>query len=54
MGAMPTLVVGMSCFPAFPYMPTGVSAAVPHRGRVAVVERSGRVAGVERSEPPET
>ena len=22
MGAMPTLVVGMFCFPVFPYMPT--------------------------------
>ena len=34
MGAMPTLVVGMSCFPVFPYMPTtsvGMAPIGTHR-----------------------
>ena len=33
MGAMPTLVVGMSCFPVFPYMPTtsvGMAPSLMH------------------------
>ena len=42
LGAMPTLVVGMSCFPAFPYMPTtsvGMAPNFPQQERITDWQR---------------